>query len=438
MNFYSLASVNQTNIHTSEDTIVNQENSPLGNECVRVSYSSVEILPQDPEMIMKDASLQSNVVKILSFFSLLLSDALYNFYIVSKYYKFDPHVGDTACQIRAYQLINMISKQINYSPTHRIDQLLNISSRINNFNRQNKELLKKPTLEEFIVNEAELMFHISSDEWLLLRMYFLTLFKESGEGNTTYINYDTISQRIGVSRKLAKKIVRYYQINLAQSSCEVMLKLAKQRKSVHFNTILNQTLRKDDDARPVLPCYFYSKLIFEELQIIKSDILVEISFDTDHRNNIHPIYLKFSGDGKANIVNPSDDIFDSKIYFVITGVANAKDQAFDCEKYIQKFNQYGLYNIFLACMAAHPQYTGSTLSLYKDNPFLNIENKLKDLYIMSHELARMRSISEEYGCNLDNQSLFLVKHIYCDTSSNFFASKRRSRLNENNGVESYG
>lgn len=437
MNFDCLSSVNQTALGLSTtQTTIDQKNPQSGNESVHVYYSSVELLPQDSNMIIKDSALQSNVAKMLSFFSLLLSDALYDFYTISKYHKFDPHVGDTACQIRAYQLIKMRYEPVNYSPNNRIDQLISISNRIDRFNNQNKELLKRLPLEDFI-NKNELMFHISSNEWLLLRMYFLTFFKEEGDGNTTYINYDAISHSIGVSRKLAKKIVRYYQISLAQSSCDIVLELARKRKSKSFNTILNETLRKDDDARPVLPCYFYSKLIFEELQIIKCDILIEISFETQHGDDINPLYLKFSSDGKADIFNlSSKDMLDDKIYFVITGTADAKYQSFDYQNYVRFFNQYGLYNIFLACMAAHPQYTGNILSSYQNSPFRNIQTEAEGLYEMSHELASMKIISEKYGCSLNNQSLLLIKHIYCDTLTNFLKLKSVSKLT--NGVEAYG
>lgn len=51
-------------------------------------------------------------------------------------------------------------------------------------------------------------------------------------------------------------------------------------------------------------------------------------------------------------------------------------------------------------------------------------------------LNHAKIISEKYGCSLNNQSLLLIKHIYCDTLTNFLKLKSVSKLT--NGVESYG
>lgn len=83
------------------------------------SLSILSLLPQSPETQIPTHLKFSKVLKLLRFFTSKLINALESFYIKHNVHEFDPHVGETSCQIRAYQVL-VFSSSITEFDKHSI------------------------------------------------------------------------------------------------------------------------------------------------------------------------------------------------------------------------------------------------------------------------------------------------------------------------------
>lgn len=82
------------------------------DELNKTSYSIVDLLPQNNLALVRNSKLAFEILKMVYNITSLLVDCLSKFYIRKQYQYFDPHVGDTACQIRAYAFVLLSKKKI--------------------------------------------------------------------------------------------------------------------------------------------------------------------------------------------------------------------------------------------------------------------------------------------------------------------------------------
>lgn len=83
----------------------------------------------------------------------------------------------------------------------------------------------------------------------------------------------------------------------------------------------------------------------------------------------------------------------------------------------------GLSHIVLTNNAAHPQYSGSTLAAFRENPYatLLIENnqlcsiETAQLTLLSEQLKELQLKAHLWGLTQSNASTFFLKHIFCNT-----------------------
>jgi hypothetical protein len=97
-------------------------------------------------------------------------------------------------------------------------------------------------------------------------------------------------------------------------------------------------------------------------------------------------------------------------------------------EYIRRFLEIGVYNILLANMAKHPQYSAEEFNSFANNPYHYIRSREYDLLCKENilsilderekKLIRMQKLSERLGCCLDNQALLFVAHVFCDILEN--------------------
>ena len=105
-------------------------------------------------------------------FNQLIIETLETFYIKKCLYEFDPHVGDTACQIRSYQVMLMsmsvteTQKQLIYSKleelrqlARRIDKDINYYKKVDSTRQKVKHLYT--TLERFVLDKK---YYVELDE----------------------------------------------------------------------------------------------------------------------------------------------------------------------------------------------------------------------------------------------------------------------------------
>jgi len=147
---------------------------------------------------------------------------------------FDPHVGDTACQIRAYQLqliANNIYRSSELPELFKLKQ--NIQEHRKKLEQRMKECraMKKKRHEK--INIIEFIKAKSLDvelPWYLIfciQFYFLTVHNIKRDGITVGIDYARVVSDVNISLTQARSISKRFQRRVAKISNTFVLHLAK-------------------------------------------------------------------------------------------------------------------------------------------------------------------------------------------------------------------
>ncbi len=91
-----------------------------------MKISSLSLLPQSPKTQMPTHLKFTKVLMLLKFFTTHALQTFNSFYIHKNLCVFDPHVGDTACQIRAYQMILLQSERYRYDQNMAKNKILSL------------------------------------------------------------------------------------------------------------------------------------------------------------------------------------------------------------------------------------------------------------------------------------------------------------------------
>ncbi|MCK4870929.1 MAG: hypothetical protein KAS93_07455 [Gammaproteobacteria bacterium] len=394
-------------------------------------YYSYDLLPQDPASLVRGVGAAARILDL--FVNLLneLIDALKIFYLERGLSRFDPHVGETSCQIRAYKTLlydNLVDDEILCSVMRRISFLENVRSnymRIYHARLHTCERIKTMTIRD-LMRESGLDFEIKSDEMFLMRSWFLTKYKIEDDWFNTHIDCETIAINLNISHKQSKKLAHYFQCELAiDSSLFVQGLLEGMGASDCDETILQFLHKDDDDGRTVMPCFHFSEIIFSHLRENRLPILFVINRRVGESVCDKLCLLCDFAVGGVQLASARVlDSYGNKSALVVHGVADYKQNAKESNHdYLMRFVGLGPENILRMNMAKHPQFSGVKLKMYSENPYLllreqqlqryNIMRKLEDrLYLMQY-------LAEISGCCESHPHLFFVRHIYCDKLVNY-------------------
>ena len=389
---------------------------------------SICLLPQTKDTLLHDSKMSMQIIKSYHYFLDTLIDAFVEFYIKKNFHLFDPHVGDTACQIRAYHLITIfLETHDKVDIPNRIASIRRIKEKL--FTFINEPLLVKNntlTISQYM-KTMHCDFHIKKYEIFLYECYFLTIYKNVNE-NVIYINYQAIASFIGITTKLAKKIVRHYQSNLASLSSESLLACAHDLNLNKIIILLKSLSKFDDDNRIALPCYFYNKVLLDHMHHHNRFVLIIV----ERVNAIKPMVFIYKNK-LISLVNFDDYRYShNDICLAIQGFCSSSYQE-KTDHYVERLNSVGFNNIFLMNMANHPQYPGHKLKRFMINPFFECDFSENDLFLEDRqELILRQSRAPILGCARENCSLLNIRHIYCTTIQSVIVSTEDGEFSGNN------
>lgn len=413
-----------TSISSSDDMDIRVEISErVGMDCFHPKQRSrrstsldadtrlmTDFFYQDPGSLIRGRKEGEGVLKILLFSLKKFKEALIRFYVDRDADSFDPHVGDTCCQVRAYSLLQLSKKTL--SPESLRCKLASLKQKVDLVERG----IQSGLLYEFILQSKPSISHlveylgplelINADDWFLFCCYFLTEFKTETSYKDTRIDYNYTSLSMGASRKASKKLIRHYQRLLSKKSCDHILSWSSEiYKDDKENNILRLLLKEDLDGRSVMPCFFGSKIIFDHICASNQCVLFEVNRINEGFSRKSLIIVKkgvsflFKGASK----NPTETCL------LIKGETDSKEHFVSEDTLLDSFNRYGAFSILMANMSSHPQYTGRSLNIFKENPFCGIaSNAYEDEKNM---LDFFRNMSKEIGCCHEKRTLFFARHI---------------------------
>ncbi len=412
-----------------------------------VLYSCIELLPQSSNTQIPNHVKGSKILWILEKIIEHMIEALKSFFISQKYYEFDPHVGETACQIRAYHIFELscLIKKYKINIKNKLHSLENLKKiilveieRLQSSESKKIKGLKPVSLEVFLVKQQFFVTFNSLEIYLFL-CRFLSIYKIFDKYQEPIINYPLLCRNLEINKNLARKIIHQYQIKLSKISCDKILGATKKNYEFILSyKYLSQFLHLDDDGRNVLPCYLVTKVLLKCLQK-KDNVILIVCKRKNHFGMIDNIVLPFKFNSQGEFAYfPTDKIEkkQNRPCYVIEGIVNYERNNIEPEKsYISRFLKTGLKKIILANMAIHPQYSGKKLYKLSINPFHYKKNNInKKTCQIEKEFSIMRKTAKLIGCSYENPKLFYIKHIYCDNLVRHTTTINNSKfiMNHNN------
>jgi len=398
------------------------------------------LLPQSKTSLLRDRSAKLITFNFLNKALAEMRAALKSFFIERNLTAFDPHVGESCCQARAYKLLLMSSKLhlLDLEASMVLGHIDAIFERFNSFTEEQLTEIcnfKTVSLRNFI-HLLEIDFCFSEDIYFLYVAFFLTKFKKNLSPVDSHIDYQFLCENLKISRKFSIKLIRFYQIEISEISCNFIYALAKEINDESIDLLL-LSHRVDDNGRKVLPSFLLTKIILKHLQINNSPIIVRVDRFV---SNLHldSIYIYYSyTTGELELQSTEKHINSkNKLCICVHGEIKCIDKLESRQEYLQRFRHVGIITILLANMAKHPQYSGTNLELFRERPyraFAHTGDYQKDLLnINEFELVSMQNIAPKIGCCEESKHLFFTKHIYCDSISNVsnYAFSKNKEKNE--------
>ncbi|MCD6044865.1 MAG: hypothetical protein K0R48_28 [Gammaproteobacteria bacterium] len=387
------------------------------NELNNTSYPIVDFLPQNSLALVRNSKMAVEILNMVYHIIKLLLDCLNKFYVSEQYQYFDPHVGDTACQTRAY-IFFLLSKS-GYSNNTASDRIHSLNTALNKLT----EILRAPithknrrqTIVELLKKHG-CYFSVEWQECFLYYSYFLTLFKKSN-AQGLYICNDEIAHFFGISKTLSKKMIYKYQLHLAMTSCEFIKVIALDLNINEENCpSIVSAISYDAGGRMVYPCFFSSKILFTHMQKTRCTVLIilETLNETHHRKDL---ILFDKGDNHGSLLTEKNSPLKEETGIVVICTRIAAIPLSPLEL-LRRLNHFGLYVMLLMNAATHPQFTGSKLAPFAEEFIPDTANLVVGEREMKEEFLTLKSKAQKYGFCLDNPSILLIKHIFMDTIKN--------------------
>lgn len=357
----------------------------------------------------------------------------------NKLSRFDAQVGETLCQIRAYKIYYLAT----YSSHHFLDQVRSLKTRVlegintlsiqaqllyqamKQHKNERSEFIRKPIILLHFFEELQCLIPLSEDALFLFSSYFLCHYHVVDDNHIPMaINFSAIEKELSLSRSFAKKIGHFYQKRLSELSCDFIFNLVKELpESQELESILPLVHHQADEGRMVLPCYCVTEIIVLHMIEKKANMLFLVDVITPSKRTRIPLFLKGSKTTHNFELIKQDTAHDEPC-MVMYG--SRKSHSATVNDIQEQLLTIGIKEVILSNNAAHPQYSGKTLSAYRDNHYETLIAKRTPLSVhqlatikkRANHLAHLKHKATILGCTNDNPQLFVLQHIYCSTIKN--------------------
>tara|TARA_R110000868_G_scaffold266583_1_gene525861 strand:- start:70825 stop:72135 length:1311 start_codon:yes stop_codon:yes gene_type:complete len=387
--------------------------------------SYYDLIPQSRLTLLHEPSLRYQHIKLLCGILTGVYNALTALFVDTRYVDFDPHVGDTLCQIRALQVIE-IANDPSFDVTEWLENIEKkllkaklllpiIESSITV--RRAPEIRRKEdrqTLAGFLA-EYDIDFIVPSQVDYLTKSYMLTTYKYLPAIGPVKINYQQLCSDLGVSRNQAARIVHAWQKSIASYSCEyIKLIDPTNAELTDLMTLI------DDNKREILPCFFVMKKIIE--QIKKNRVGIQLVVNNPSDKTALPLIMLFQVSKDKFVLaekpNKTEGYFTA--YAVSTGiVGNSKALK---NNLVARILSVGIETILLASVVSHSQYSGEKFkktqagNVYQQYWVTAKKEELlsKPLNQLASEYTELSTFALQQGCNRERPSFIYIEHIFAE------------------------
>lgn len=357
-------------------------------------YALVDFLPQEKNTQLLGLPLVVTFLKNLCFFTQQMMKTL-GVLKEGKWSAFDPHVGDTACQTRAFLNLLLSKKVCDVELATLTTQVSSLQEKLKHLilDYSKRQAYHRLTPRELIEQE-DLDLLIPEHIYYFALSLFLSVEIEyvANTNKTAVIDYVKTGNKIGVSKSFAKRLCRHLQRAITEYSCEILQK--------HDNNI---QIKQDSLERFVVPTFQGAKTLLK--MALEEGFLFVVRVQKDN-NPFHILaYQREQGTERIKLLGLQESVsFIVANQPAVEVVAEVQGGEFDYGAWLKKIYQYSFEDLFLFNMAAHPQYSCPSLRESEANLYANVPVVLKQ-YKECFERAH------QDGFSLDNPSMLLMKHV---------------------------
>lgn len=397
----------------------------------------MNICPHESDIFLKDIT--QKIVHI-SLVRLLLGyfDEAIVFFQKRMLSHFDAQVGENLCQIRAYKIYQLSKSEIFYDKlialqhdiATSIEKLTSTEQDFKYWIKRSKtdrpEHIKKPLYLSDFFEQMAVNVTFEDDLLFIFLSYFLCKYCMVDEENIPFtMDYQRIQENLYLSRSFSKRLVHYYQKYLSALSCDFVFQLLSDiEEYVKFNSILKMLHKRADEGRMVLPCFLVTKIILQHMIQKEESILLLCNLKIGVRGEL--VRYIFKGNKFTNSFELSSCTSENNV--VVLYGEHRQPLGNNIGKFLEEILAVGLKEIIFYNNAAHPQFSGQILLNFRENPFhqLLIEYKNENINLSTVEVNLITELSNtiydythkavQFGCIKDRPRLFLLKHIFCDTT----------------------
>ncbi len=343
--------------------------------------SLLDLLPKGGSSIVDSLK---NEMKFFQRFLFLIQEAeeAIGHFLKGNLSHFDPHVGDTACQIRAYYFALLWTKREETFPSMERDlvQLKTYAEKIivaiDRGNRNLHQPLRPCIFLEFL-EKLNIDVSISELGVTLSIAHLLSKYRwVDEEGISQRIDEEKLQQAIPGEKRFFLELSRHWQKKLASFSSKFMMDLIEKSESQKANiqsssTLALSLLRKDSYGRIQLPCLMTFEVITRALELNKT---IAMAWIIDWPEILilktHLIFqANTQGGWRLGVLNKLDS---ETPLFILRGLT----QLTVLEEFLPTIEKLGIVNLVHYMAASHIQYSGLRETIkfpfeyqhfYKDN-----------------------------------------------------------------------
>ncbi len=350
---------------------------------------------------------------------------------------FDPQVGDTSCQARAFN-IAWLRKKFNHSAVTRnkveneFKYIAIIKNSIEGERKRFCELhlstdryIKELDCREGILSFLDsLVVTVSADTLLLITSHFLSICTlKNNLGYLSEVSYEEFASLFFITKTLSKRFIRHYQKMLSLLTCDLFSEIAsKIWDDTPHKELIRGLMRVGDNKISCFPCFLGMKLLLlENVERMIPINMKVVRYVSDFKKPHDEVMLVWrpSKETKSYVASEINSKVQSNDYSVLIDgycIYRNETELENIDSYKKSIINTGLYNIVLANVAAHPQFSGTSLNAFKADPYSNLSFQLTDeqskiIASFRQELFSFRSKASLIGCTKDNPVLFFLGHV---------------------------
>lgn len=346
--------------------------------------------------------------------------------------KYDALVGDNACHIRAFALLNIFQKKKHdkafQEVLHHIIYVLTRNIGSLSTTTIEKDVPQK-SVKEFLRNN-KLLFELPQrylfDVKYIIDSFLLTITKESLPTIGLTLSEKTSYQPIrewGFAYNRAQYLVHNTQKVLSAFSCEYIITEARYLPNTGLKQMLH--IKKDSHDRSFIPQFFTAKVLFLRALQKKTSLLFKIR----RYQNLTPIdtlTVMFKTNEYGSDFTVCNHPLKNDIpVIMVEGVINYETVTESSEAYRQRLFSASILSVLLANFASHPQYSGDLKHLsppFEEAHALVRQEGLcpQDILVEQKDFEYHKKYATNHGCSLDKPSLLFINHMYLEVTGNHF------------------